>query len=322
VYGLGVLNIDRTAPVVQARPVGGSYASPIYVHLRANEDARIYYTLDGTTPTAQSLRYRSPLLVNQDLTLQFMGVDPAGNQSAIHSEDYSIGARELTCTVKTGDGVPLAGLRVYGFTEGGSYTGIHATTDEHGKAVFDPEAFSDGNYRFRIDYLGHRFWSETFALPATRSVNVTIDQSPVNVSVSTSTGPSGGVKVYLFSPSGSYLGRYGVTDENGVVVFDLPVDCSFKFRADILGSRYFSDTFTVSGTAPNNVGVDAGGGRLLVTVQEEASHPMEGVKVYLFNPFGSYLGRKGITDSSGRVFRRIRGHVQATGRLPGIPVLE
>ena len=299
VQGPGRLVFDRTPPAIEAQPAGDNYVSPIYVALSANESANIYYTLNGDDPTDDSSLYTAPILVSGNVTLKFMAVDPAGNESITQVENYAIGPHDLTCKVQTDSGDSLRDLRVYVFTEGGSYTGKYSTTDEDGKAVFDPEDLSDGSYKFRVDYLGQHFWSEAFSLPGTCSVDVTIEQSPTEVSVQTASGPAEGVKVYLFSEAGSYLGRYLVTDNTGTVSFDLPVGCSFKFRADMLGNQYFSDAYTVSGTEENRVEVDAGGGHLQVTVQEDAGHPMEGIKVYLFSSSGSYLGKYALSDSGG-----------------------
>jgi len=110
-----------------------------------------------------------------------------------------------------------------------------------------------------------------------------------------------GVKVYLFSASSMYLGRYKETDTAGIVSFELPVDSNYQFRADILGSRYWSDVLKVSGGMTNFVQIDAGGGLLQMTVQKDEDLSMPGLKVYLFNAAGTYLGRSATTDAFGQV---------------------
>ena len=47
---------DSTAPITTVSPPGGNYATPQFVTLTANEPAIIYYTLDGTTPSAPCVR--------------------------------------------------------------------------------------------------------------------------------------------------------------------------------------------------------------------------------------------------------------------------
>jgi hypothetical protein len=128
-----------------------------------------------------------------------------------------------------------------------------------------------------------------------------IAHETAQITVTTGTGAVEGVKVYLFSASGTYLGRYKETDTAGIVSFDLPVGSSYQFRADILGNRYWSDVLKVSGDVTNAVLIDAGGGSLRMTVQKDDELPMPGLKAYLFNAAGTYLGRSATTDASGQV---------------------
>ena len=79
-----------------------------------------------------------------------------------------------------------------------------------------------------------------------RHVKVLFWDEPVTVQVLQGGHPVEGAPVYLFSPGGTYLGHHGVTDGSGEVSFLLPVGESFEFRADLLGSQYFSGAFTVT----------------------------------------------------------------------------
>jgi YD repeat-containing protein len=153
--------------------------------------------------------------------------------------------QEITVRVETSKGKTPSGLRVYAFTEAGSYTGEEATTDATGIARFQSEVFTEGTYTFRVDYLGGQFWSEVVTMPGTSSVSVLIEEETVEVEVTTGSGSAEGVKVYLFAEDGTYRGIYGVTDEAGMVSFDLPVGETYKFRVDLLGNQYWSDETTV-----------------------------------------------------------------------------
>ncbi len=236
-------------------------------------------------------------------TLKFMAVDGAVNQSETITDVYTIVEEpvNLAVTVVTDKGRVLSGVRVYAFTESGSYTGKYATTDGSGTALFDLEDFADGTYKFRVDYLGSQFWSQVITIPGATAVEVVIEEETVEVTVTTGSGPAEGMRVYLFSESGSYLGIYEMTGAEGVVYFDLPVDKAFKFRADILGGQYWSDVITVSGGGMNSVSVNAGGGFLQLTVEKAPGSPMEGIKVYLFSQSGSYRGLYEVTNASGIV---------------------
>ena len=89
-YAPAALVIDRTAPVVQADPAGGTFSEAQSVHLWADESADIYYTVDGSEPTEASTLYSGPIEVAADTTVRFVAVDPAGNSSAVAAEDYMI----------------------------------------------------------------------------------------------------------------------------------------------------------------------------------------------------------------------------------------
>ncbi|MCJ7683172.1 MAG: chitobiase/beta-hexosaminidase C-terminal domain-containing protein, partial [Desulfobacteraceae bacterium] len=302
-YGQAAITIDRTPPTVEAAPPGGTYTTTQTVSLSADEAAEIYYTTDGTELTSESFLYTDPIEISETTTLKFMAVDGAVNQSETITEVYTIveEPENLSVTVVTDKGRELSGIKVYAFTESGSYTGKNSTTDESGTALFALEDFDDGTYKFRVDYLGSQFWSQVITIPGTAAIEIMIEEETVTVAVTTGSGPVEGVRVYLFSESGSYLGIYEVTDAEGMIYFDLPAGKGFKFRADILGGQYWSDVTTVAGGGMNSASVEAGGGLFQVTVEKAPDSPMEGIKVYLFSQSGIYLGRYAVTNASGVV---------------------
>ena len=282
------IRIDRTAATVTANVAPGTYGGPQFVSLSADETADIFYTSDGTAPSLDSTIYNGAIEVSETLTLTAISVDAAGNVSNPVSFDYVI-EEKVSVHVTTDAGQPMAGLRVYAFTESGAYTGNYSTTDDQGMAVFDPAAFSDGNYQFRIDFLGHRFWTGILAFPSHYGISRIIEMETVSLSVDAVAADTGSVRVYLFSEAGSYLKVYAVTDANGNVSFELPAGVSFKFRADVLGYQYFSPATLIDGENANIVSVDVGGGVFSITLQEDAETPLEAVRVYLFSESGSYL---------------------------------
>jgi hypothetical protein len=210
----------------------------------------------------------------------------------------STGGGSFAVSILKGDATPLTGVKCYVFSADDAYLGMYGATDDNGQIFFD---LADGNYKFRLDYLGTRFWSDEASVPQVLSTDMAIDHETAEITVTTGTGAVEGVKVYLFSASGTYLGRYKETDTAGIVFFDLPVGSDYQFRADILGNRYWSDVLKVSGGVTNAVLIDAGGGLLQMTVQKDDDLPMPGIKVYLFNADGTYLGRSATTDASGQV---------------------
>jgi hypothetical protein len=302
VYADSRIVIDRTSPSVGAAPAGGSYTQPLTIALAADEPASIYYTLDGSKPTLGATLYQAAIALSQATTLKFMAVDAAGNQSATVTENYFFGTDSLDVSVSTSKGRPLGGLRVYAYTAVGVYTGRSAITDGAGMARFSAADFAAGTYKFRADHLGQRFWSPDVSLPGVVAAAVMIPEESVTVTVRTAAGPAAGVRVYLFSASGSYLGIYLVTDEQGQVIFDLPEGFEFTFRADLFGSQYWSGPIFVNAGGNNHMDMDTGGGRLRVQVRKEIDTPIPGVRAYLFNAAGSYLGQNAYTTDNGEIY--------------------
>lgn len=50
--------------------------------------AATYYTLDGSRPTVNSLRYTGPIVITGDAVLQYFSVDVAGNAEGVRRSDY------------------------------------------------------------------------------------------------------------------------------------------------------------------------------------------------------------------------------------------
>jgi RHS repeat-associated protein len=209
---------------------------------------------------------------------------------------------EFTVSVITSEGRGLSGINVYAFTESGAYTGKRATTDETGKAVFNPEEFTDGSYMFRADYLSDKFWSDVVALPGSARAEIIIEEKAVTVQVIQAGAAKEGVKVYLFNESGAYLGIFNITDENGNVDFVLPVGQGFKFRADVLGGKFMSDILTVTSGGTGSFSLATGGGTLTAVLEKQDGTPISGINMYLFSSAGSYLGLKEKSDDFGKAY--------------------
>ena len=207
---------------------------------------------------------------------------------------------EIEVEVTTSGGRTLSGINVYAFTQSGSYTGKSAVTDESGIASFDLVDFTDGSYKFRADYLTYQFWSGNITLPGQYNTHIQVAEETATILVTQGGISKEGVKVYLFNAAGSYLGLYQTTDSNGNVSFDLPAGHEFKFRADILGGQFMSETIAIVSGGSNNHTIASGGGTLTVTVDKGEGTPIPDINIYLFNTSGSYLGLSDITDTQGQ----------------------
>lgn len=90
---------DTAAPTVTANPTGRALASGATIALSANEPAAIYYTTNGSTPTATesatNIKYNAanPIVMGSStLVLKYIGVDTAGNTSAVGTQTYTVPA--------------------------------------------------------------------------------------------------------------------------------------------------------------------------------------------------------------------------------------
>jgi hypothetical protein len=203
------------------------------------------------------------------------------------------GGGVLHLTTQKVEDLPMPGLKVFLFNAAGTYLGRSATTDASGQVEFSvPEAL----YKLRVDYLGYQFWSEAVLVVEDTAMEMPIIHRPVEIAVQGSfqglPAPVGGIKVYLFSPTDTYLGQSKLTDAEGKAIFDLPQK-SYKVRADYLGHQFWSEAFQSDDTT-----VTINRGLAQIHVQRSGSD-VAGAKVYLFSEYGSYLGWNEITDPSG-----------------------
>jgi hypothetical protein len=109
---------DITAPAnPTATPEPGSYTQSQQVELKAEQDARVYYTTDGSDPRTSPSRtlYSSPIAVNANATIQAVAVDRAGNTSGVATFAYTIQAAETQLSLN-------ASPNSFTFGEAGSVT--------------------------------------------------------------------------------------------------------------------------------------------------------------------------------------------------------
>lgn len=103
-----VYKVDLTVPTTTAAPKGGLYDSTQTVSLTTDDStAKIYYTLDGSSPSSLSQLYTKPIIINQDVTLKFSAIDPSGNQEPAKSEIYTVVPLK-TSAYPTGGAYPAA----------------------------------------------------------------------------------------------------------------------------------------------------------------------------------------------------------------------
>jgi len=178
----------------------------------------------------------------------------------------------VTVHVDNMDGVPQEGLPVYTF-QGTTYTGFNGVADAGGDVTL---TLPQGDYRFRSDLNGTRFWSgeaNHCTVPGCASASITVTV-PIAVTVRSQTGaPYADLPVYAFTHSGTgdgdtYTGYHGTSDANGQAVFTLPAG-EYRFRADFDNVQFWSDVAnhcSVPGCLEAVVEIPRGTGEVNVTI--------------------------------------------------------
>lgn len=154
---------ENIPPVTTASVLAGIYNVNKIVSLTANEvGAKIYYTLDGSTPTTSSSLYSSALTISESTDLKFFAVDAAGNVEVTQTISYTIDkiAPTTACnilsdaTIATTDNITLTAdetATIYYTTNGTTPT----TSSTEYSGAFQLAA---GNYTikfFAIDTAGN-----------------------------------------------------------------------------------------------------------------------------------------------------------------------
>jgi len=82
------------------RPSAGSYASqtPIDVSFTSDQPVTIHYTTDGSTPTASSPTYSSPIHITRTTTLSWLA-NNAGGETSSGQETYTIDTNPPSVTI-------------------------------------------------------------------------------------------------------------------------------------------------------------------------------------------------------------------------------
>jgi hypothetical protein len=86
-----VFTFDNQTPTVTFSPVQGTYTSAQSVTLSdTDSNAKIYYTIDGSTPTISSPLYAGPIAVSATETIKAIAVDSTKLDSNVASSTYVI----------------------------------------------------------------------------------------------------------------------------------------------------------------------------------------------------------------------------------------
>lgn len=75
------------APVIT--PNGGTFRGSVEVSITAQEGATIFYTIDGSDPTANSIKYAAPFTITQDTTVKAVAIKENCHDSEIATAEFT-----------------------------------------------------------------------------------------------------------------------------------------------------------------------------------------------------------------------------------------
>jgi hypothetical protein len=185
---------------------------------------------------------------------------------------------------------PLEGQAVHCYTDTNVYIGP-GTTNSSGRTEWE---LSDGDYKCKTYYQGKWFWTEVFSVPDNTSINLTIEQQSLYVSVNVDDEPLEGQTVHLYTDANVYIGP-NTTDENGMAEYSL-TEGSYKAKTYYQGKWFWSDV--VSYPAENHAYINISSTTVEVFVYVGET-PLEGQVVHCYTDTNVYIG-PGTTNEEGR----------------------
>ncbi len=90
------ITLDTTGPTVTPSVPAGTYTSAQTVTLSTEQGATIYFTTNGSEPTAGSTVYATPITISTTTTLKFFAIDSNGNPGGVVAPTYTIQGFTIT----------------------------------------------------------------------------------------------------------------------------------------------------------------------------------------------------------------------------------
>nr|WP_319374820.1 chitobiase/beta-hexosaminidase C-terminal domain-containing protein [uncultured Methanobacterium sp.] len=228
--------IDTTIPTVTANITTGTFNTAQSVSLSSDDStATIYYTLDGSTPTTSSNQYTSPIPINTTTTLKYVIIDPAGNQSPINTQTYTIDTTIPTVTANVTTGTYNTTQTVSLTSDDNTatiYYTTNGTTPNTNSNKYTGPITINGTTTLKfvaVDIAGNHspVQTETYIIPSDVYVNVTASKSNPEVGdVVTYTfklgnnGPGTATNVLFTYQIPEGMEYVGATKDTGTINYD------------------------------------------------------------------------------------------------------
>jgi hypothetical protein len=259
------VQVDPAAPVSTARcgtsACSGWYRTAQTVSLSATDTggsglAGIYYTLDGSTPTASSTRYTAAFGVSKTTTVRFRAYDNAGNAEAVRSAAVQIdGTAPVASASCNGGGCggwfkPTVSVTLSAVENGSGVAGIYYTLDGSTPTTAS-RRYTGPIPLTKTTTVRFRAWDVAGNADTARSVSVRVDGAAPTVSLVyplSGQRVSGRVTVYAVAGDTGGSGLARVTFMDGSTVIRTDTSSPYTFTWDTRGLPRGSHTLTAIAT--------------------------------------------------------------------------
>jgi hypothetical protein len=218
------------APTVSISPVGGSFitGSPQLVTITATDDQTgsiIYYTTDGSTPTAASTVYSAPINVSSTSTVKAIAIDSEGLPSGVASQTYTfLAVGDITVKFKP----PTSwGATIYVYHWNASPIANLPNAIWPGKVMTGPDAYGYYSYTFNNIAISNVIFTKGASGPQTVDI--------IGVSKNTCYIPTGtNTKLDVLETDCSTLGVDQINSKSTQMkLYPNPVSSMFKINEDV-----------------------------------------------------------------------------------------
>lgn len=206
--------------------------------------------------------------------------------------ELNIAHQDVLITVQEdyqGSVAPMEGITCTLFGVDGTELDITGQTDTGGILAFH---LPEQAFRVRAEYRGRYYWSDDFTW---QDQDISIAQGKAVVQVLSNGLPDQGWPVSARDSEGGLIGESVETDAEGLAVFLLPADETYRFELE----QYTSGNISLVAHQETPVTISTGGGAFTLNLTDQDGLVLTGVDVALCTPGGDSLNHTLTTDTNG-----------------------